>query len=271
FKDVILSKLVDLKQDGTFRLNQSYFNYCTGLTMTNDKFARLFEHPVRDPNKDLLTQFHMDVAASIQAVTDEIILRLTRSLAQEYNILNLCLAGGVALNCVANGKVLRDSAFKHIWIQPAAGDAGGALGAALAGWHLGLQKTRIVNHSDSMHGALLGPAYDQLTIEQQLSDAGAIYQSVSDSEAIDVSARSLAQGKAVGWFQGRMEFGPRALGSRSILADPRSPTMQKLLNLKIKHRESFRPFAPAVLRGDVATWFELDYDSPYMLLVADVK
>jgi len=271
FKDVILSKLVDLKQDGTFRLDQSYFNYCTGLTMTNDKFARLFEHPVRDPNKDLLTQFHMDVAASIQAVTDEIILRLTRSLAQEYNISNLCLAGGVALNCVANGKVLRDSAFKHIWIQPAAGDAGGALGAALAGWHLGLQKPRIVNHSDSMHGALLGPAYDQLTIEQQLSSAGAIYQSVSDSEAIDVAARSLAQGKAVGWFQGRMEFGPRALGSRSILADPRSSTMQKLLNLKIKHRESFRPFAPAVLRDDVATWFELDYDSPYMLLVADVK
>jgi carbamoyltransferase len=271
FKDVILSKLVDLKQDGTFRLDQSYFNYCTGLTMTNDKFARLFEHPVRDPNKDLLTQFHMDVAASIQAVTDEIILRLTRSLAQEYNISNLCLAGGVALNCVANGKVLRDSAFKHIWIQPAAGDAGGALGAALAGWHLGLQKPRIVNHSDSMHGALLGPAYDQLTIEQQLSGAGAIYQSVSDSEAIDVAARSLAQGKAVGWFQGRMEFGPRALGSRSILADPRSSTMQKLLNLKIKHRESFRPFAPAVLRDDVATWFELDYDSPYMLLVADVK
>jgi carbamoyltransferase len=271
YKDVILSKLVDLKQDGTFRLDQSYFDYCTGLTMTNDKFARLFGNPVRDPTKDLLTQFHMDVAASIQAVTDEIILRLTRSLAKEYNISNICLAGGVALNCVANGKVLRDAAFKNIWIQPAAGDAGGALGAALAGWHVGLQKPRVVNPSDSMQGALLGPGYDQLTIEQQLSSAGAVYERVSDRDAIDVAARSLAKGKAIGWFQGRMEFGPRALGSRSILADPRSPTMQKLLNLKIKHRESFRPFAPAVLRDDVASWFELDSDSPYMLLVADVK
>lgn len=271
YKDVILSKLVDLKQDGTFRLDQSYFNYCTGLTMTNDKFARLFGNPVRDPTKDLLTQFHMDVAASIQAVTDEIILRLTRSLAREYNISNICLAGGVALNCVANGKVLRDAAFKNIWIQPAAGDAGGALGAALAGWHVGLQKPRVVNPSDSMQGALLGPTYDQRTIEQQLSAAGAVYARVSDRDAIDVAARSLAKGKAVGWFQGRMEFGPRALGSRSILADPRSPTMQKLLNLKIKQRESFRPFAPAVLREDVASWFELDCDSPYMLLVADVK
>lgn len=271
YKDVILSKLVDLKQDGTFRLDQSYFDYCTGLTMTNDKFARLFGNPVRDPTKDLLTQFHMDVAASIQAVTDEIILRLTRSLAKEYNISDICLAGGVALNCVANGKILRDAAFKNIWIQPAAGDAGGALGAALAGWHVGLQKPRVVNPSDSMQGALLGPGYDQLTIEQQLSSAGAVYERVSDRDAIDVAARSLAKGKAVGWFQGRMEFGPRALGSRSILADPRSPTMQKLLNLKIKHRESFRPFAPAVLRDDVASWFELDSDSPYMLLVADVK
>jgi carbamoyltransferase len=271
YKDVILSKLVDLKQDGTFRLDQSYFDYCTGLTMTNDKFARLFGNPVRDPTKDLLTQFHMDVAASIQAVTAEIILRLTRSLAREYNISNICLAGGVALNCVANGKVLRDAAFKNIWIQPAAGDAGGALGAALAGWHVGLQKPRVVSASDSMQAALLGPVYDQLTIEQQLSNAGAVYERVSDRDAIDVAARSLAKGKAVGWFQGRMEFGPRALGSRSILADPRSPTMQKLLNLKIKQRESFRPFAPAVLREDVASWFELDSDSPYMLLVADVK
>jgi carbamoyltransferase len=271
YKNLILSKIVDLKQDGTFRLDQSYFNYCTGLTMTNEKFARLFGNPVRDPTKDPLTQFHMDVAASIQAVTDEVILRLTRSLAREYNISNLCLAGGVALNCVANGKVLRDGAFKNIWIQPAAGDAGGALGAALAGSHLGFQKPRVVNPSDSMQGALLGPAYDQPTIEQQLRSAGAVYERVSDYDAIDVAARSLANGKAVGWFQGRMEFGPRALGSRSILADPRSPTMQKLLNLKIKYRESFRPFAPAVLREDVGSWFELDYDSPYMLLVADVK
>ena len=271
YKDLILSKIVDLKEDGTFRLDQSYFNYCTGLTMTNDKFARLFGNPVRDPSKDLLTPFHMDIAASIQAVTDEIILRLTRSLAREYKIPNLCIAGGVALNCVANGKVLRDGAFENVWIQPAAGDAGGALGAALAGWHLGLEKPRVINPRDSMHGAFLGPSYDQGTIEQQLSREGAVYENASDGEVIDVTARSLAEGKAVGWFQGRMEFGPRALGSRSILADPRSPTMQKLLNLKIKHRESFRPFAPAVLREDVASWFELDYDSPYMLLVADVK
>ena len=271
YKDLILSKIVDLKEDGTFRLDQSYFNYCTGLTMTNDKFARLFGNPVRDPSKDLLTPFHMDIAASIQAVTDEIILRLTRSLAREYKIPNLCIAGGVALNCVANGKVLRDGAFENVWIQPAAGDAGGALGAALAGWHLGLEKPRVINPRDSMHGAFLGPSYDQGTIEQQLSGEGAVYENASDGDVIDVTARSLAEGKAVGWFQGRMEFGPRALGSRSILADPRSPTMQKLLNLKIKHRESFRPFAPAVLREDVASWFELDYDSPYMLLVADVK
>ena len=271
YKDLILSKIVDLKEDGTFRLDQSYFNYCTGLTMTNDKFARLFGNPVRDPSKDLLTPFHMDIAASIQAVTDAIILRLTRSLAREYKIPNLCIAGGVALNCVANGKVLRDGAFENVWIQPAAGDAGGALGAALAGWHLGLEKPRVINPRDSMHGAFLGPSYDQGTIEQQLSREGAVYENASDGDVIDVTARSLAEGKAVGWFQGRMEFGPRALGSRSILADPRSPTMQKLLNLKIKHRESFRPFAPAVLREDVASWFELDYDSPYMLLVADVK
>jgi carbamoyltransferase len=271
YKDLILSKIVDLKEDGTFRLDQSYFNYCTGLTMTNDKFARLFGNPVRDPSKDLLTPFHMDIAASIQAVTDAIILRLTRSLAREYKIPNLCLAGGVTLNCVANGKVLRDGAFESVWIQPAAGDAGGALGAALAGWHLGLQKPRVINPRDSTHGALLGPSYDQGTIEQQLRGEGAAYENSSDGEVIDVTARSLVEGKAVGWFQGRMEFGPRALGSRSILADPRSPTMQKLLNLKIKYRERFRPFAPAVLREDVARWFELDYDSPYMLLVADVK
>ena len=271
YKDLILSKIVDLKRDGTFRLDQSYFNYCTGLTMTNDKFARLFGNPVRDPMKDRLTPFHMNIAASIQAVTDEIFLRLTRSLAAEYKMPNLCLAGGAALNCVANGKILRDGAFENIWIQPAAGDAGGALGAALAGWHIGLQKPRVVNPRDSMHGALLGPSYDQALIEQELAREGAVYQIASDRDLIDITARSLAQGKAVGWFQGRMEFGPRALGSRSILADPRSPTMQKLLNLKIKYRESFRPFAPAVLRKDVGSWFELDYDSPYMLLVADVK
>jgi carbamoyltransferase len=271
YKDIILSKIVDLKEDGTFRLDQSYFDYCTGLTMTNAKFAQLFNHPVRDASKDLLTQFHMDIAASIQAVTDEIILRLTRSLAREYRIPNLCLAGGVALNCVANGKVLRDGTFKDIWIQPAAGDAGGALGAALAGWHLGLEKPRVINRGDSMKGALLGPTYDQVSIERCLRRAGVVYEVSSDREVIDITARALAEGQAVGWFQGRMEFGPRALGARSILADPRSPTMQKLLNLKVKYRESFRPFAPAVLREDVAHWFDLDYDSPYMLLVAGVR
>jgi carbamoyltransferase len=239
--------------------------------MTNAKFAQLFNHPVRDASKDLLTQFHMDIAASIQAVTDEIILRLTRSLAREYRIPNLCLAGGVALNCVANGKVLRDGTFKDIWIQPAAGDAGGALGAALAGWHLGLEKPRVINRGDSMKGALLGPTYDQVSIERCLRRAGVVYEVSSDREVIDITARALAEGQAVGWFQGRMEFGPRALGARSILADPRSPTMQKLLNLKVKYRESFRPFAPAVLREDVAHWFDLDYDSPYMLLVAGVR
>jgi carbamoyltransferase len=271
FKDLILSKLIDLKEDGTFRLDQSYFNYCTGLTMTNERFAKLFGEPVRQPEKDLLTPFHMDVAASIQAVTDEILLRLTRSLAREYRIPNLCLAGGVALNCVANGKVLRDKAFKHVWIQPASGDAGGAIGAALAAWHLELDKPRTLSGGDSMKGAYLGPSYTQTEIEKRLSAAGALFHNVSDQELIDLTARALAEGKAVGWFQGRMEFGPRALGARSILADPRSQTMQKMLNLKVKYRESFRPFAPAVLREHVADWFEIDCDSPYMLLVADVK
>ncbi len=271
FKDLILSKIVDLKEDGTFHLDQSYFNYCTGLTMTNDRFAELFGQPVRRPEKDLLTSFHMDVAASIQAVTDEIILRLTRGLAREYGIRNLCLAGGVALNCVANGKILRDGAFDQIWIQPAAGDAGGAIGAALAAWYLELDNPRTVNGHDGMKGSYLGPAYSQSEIENRLTACNAVFDKVSDEEMIEISAQALADGKAIGWFQGRMEFGPRALGSRSILGDPRSPAMQKTLNLKVKYRESFRPFAPAVLREDVADWFELDCDSPYMLLVADVK
>ena len=271
FKNLILSKLIDLKEDGTFRLDQSYFNYCTGLTMTNDRFAELFGEPVRQPDRDQLTPFHMDVAASIQAVTDEIVLRLTRTLAREYGIRNLCLAGGVALNCVANGKVLRDGAFDQIWIQPAAGDAGGAIGAALAAWHLELDKPRAHNGRDGMKGSYLGPFYSQSEIEKRLSASGAVFDKVSEEELIEVSARALSDGKAVGWFQGRMEFGPRALGARSILGDPRSPTMQKMLNLKVKYRESFRPFAPAVMREDVADWFELDRDSPYMLLVADVK
>ena len=271
FKDAILEKLIDLKEDGSFRLDQDYFNYATGLTMTNDKFAELFGEPVREPETDLLTQFHMDVAASIQAVTEEIVLRLTRTLAKEHDIPNLCMAGGVALNCVANGKILRDGAFKDIWVQPAAGDAGGAVGAALAAWHKEFENERTVVPGDAMKGAYLGPAFSQAAIEKELGDCGAVFETVSDEEMIDATARALADGKAVGWFQGRMEFGPRALGARSILGDPRSESMQKTLNLKVKYRESFRPFAPSVLREDVNDWFELDYDSPYMLLVADVQ
>ncbi len=272
FAQLILDRLVDLKDDGTFRLNMDYFDYCTGLTMTNRRFADLFGAPARRPDKDLLTPFHMDIAASVQRVTEEIVLRLTRSLAGEYGLSDLCLAGGVALNCVANGKVLRDGRFKRIWIQPAAGDAGGALGAALCVHHGLLGQPRSpASLSDTMKGAYLGPQYLQADIEQRLSSLGARFDVVEDSDLSAAAAGDLATGKAVGWFQGRMEFGPRALGARSILGDPRSPTMQKMLNLKVKYRESFRPFAPAVLREDVGDWFELDTDSPYMLLVADVQ
>ena len=271
FKDLILDKLIDLKDDGSFRLDQSYFNYCTGLTMTNDKFAALFGEPVRKAESDQLTQFHMDVAASIQAVTEEIVLHLTRSLAKEFNIPYLCMAGGVALNCVANGKILRDGAFRDMWVQPAAGDAGGAVGAALAAWHRELGNDRKVVKPDSMRGTYLGPAYSQAEIETRLTACGAVFETVSEAEMINLTARALADEKAVGWLQGRMEFGPRALGGRSVLGDPRSETMQKTLNLKVKYRESFRPFAPSVLREDVNAWFEFDHDSPYMLLVADVQ
>ena len=272
FKDRIIEHLLDLKPDGTFRLDMSYFNYCTGLTMTNERFADLFGEPVRRPDKELLTQFHMDLAASVQAVTEEIILRLGRSLAREYHRPNLCLAGGVALNCVANGRLLRDGCFKNIWVQPAAGDAGGALGAALAAWHLLLDNPRTADgRRDAMAGALLGPEFSQADIERRLRAAGARFAVLSDTDVIEQTASSLAEGKAVGWMQGRMEYGPRSLGARSILADPRSPTMQKLLNLKIKYRESFRPFAPAVLREKAPEWFEFDGDSPYMLFVAGVR
>ena len=271
YKELILDKLVDLKEDGSFRLDQSYFNYATGLTMVNQKFANLFGEPIRKPDTDKLTQFHMDIAASVQSVTEEIVLTMTRSLAKEYNIPNLCMAGGVALNCVANGKILRDKAFKDIWIQPASGDAGGALGGALAVWHKELNKPRKVNPNDAMQGSYLGPAYEQDFIENELSTCGAKFDTVSESEMIDQTAQALADGKATGWFQGRMEFGPRSLGGRSILGDPRSEKMQKTLNLKVKYRESFRPFAPSVLREDVSEWFEADYGSPYMLLVDDVK
>jgi|SRR5882724_6302061 len=271
YVDEILDKLIDLKADGTFRLDQSYFDYCTGLTMTNDRFAALFGQPVRRP-EDSLTPFHMNIAASIQAVTEEIMTRLARSAARETGMRKLCLAGGVALNCVANGKVLRSRIFDDIWIQPAAGDAGGALGAALYAYYqqgCGLQKP--LPGGDAMRGAYLGPAYAASDTEYRLQRSGARYTTLAEDELIEAAARALAAGKAVGWFQGRMEFGPRALGARSILGDPRSPTMQKMLNLKIKYRESFRPFAPSILRQDLADWFDCDVDSPYMLLVARVK
>ncbi|WP_416678817.1 carbamoyltransferase [Candidatus Pseudothioglobus sp. Uisw_016] len=271
YKDLILDKLIDLKEDGSFRLDQSYFNYAIGLTMVNQKFADLFGEPIRKQDTDKLTQFHMDIAASVQAVTEEIVLTMTRSLAQEYNIPNLCMAGGVALNCVANGKILRDKSFKDIWIQPASGDAGGALGGALAVWHKELNNPRVVNPNDAMQGSYLGPSYEQDSIEAELTKCGARFESVSEDEMIEQTAQALADSKAVGWFQDRMEFGPRSLGGRSILGDPRSEKMQKTLNLKVKYRESFRPFAPSVLREDVSEWFEADYDSPYMLLVDDVK
>ncbi len=271
FKDLILEHLVDLKDDGSFRLNQKYFNYTTGLTMTSKALEDLFGHPVRKPETDQLTQFHMDIAASVQAVTEEIMLRITRDLAREHGIRNLCMAGGVALNCVANGKILRDGAFDNLWVQPAAGDAGGALGAAYAVWHQEMKQPRMSGPGDQMRGAYLGPKFEDDAIAKELETAGAKFSTHEKDEVINLTAQELADGKAVGWFQGRMEFGPRALGARSILGDPRSETMQKTLNLKVKYRESFRPFAPSVLREDVGDWFELEEDSPYMLIVADVQ
>jgi carbamoyltransferase len=266
----ILDHLIDLKPDGSYRLDQSYFDYCTGLTMTNSKFDGLFGAPPRKP-ADPLTQREMDLAASVQAVTEEVVLRMTRALREETGMQNLCLAGGVALNCVANGKVLRDGKFKQVWVQPAAGDAGGALGAALAAHHLFLDQPRSASQGrDRMQGAYLGPLYARADIEAQLAASGAKFSVVPDAELIEQAATLLASENVVGWFQGRMEFGPRALGGRSILGDPRSPQMQSVLNLKIKYRESFRPFAPSVLREHVSEWFGLDEDSPYMLMVADV-
>lgn len=274
FKDLIMENLIDVKEDGSYRLDQSYFNYASGLTMTNDKFAKLFGRPVRQPDTDMLEAFHMDIAASIQAVTEEIVMRMVRSLAEEYpDIPNLCMAGGVALNCVANGKVLREGAFENMWVQPAAGDAGGALGAAQAAWHKELKnpRKRDTNYRDDMQGSYLGPQYSQEEIEARLKASGAIFEVMDDDDAVDATADALAEGKAVGWFNGRMEFGPRSLGNRSILGDPRSESMQKALNLKVKFRESFRPFAPSVLREDVSEWFDFDGDSPYMLMVDKVK
>jgi carbamoyltransferase len=269
YVSLIRDNLIDLKPDGSFWVDQSYFDYCTGLTMTNARFDTLFGGPARKAEAPV-TQKDMDLAASIQAVTEEVILRLTRGLQAETGARNLCLAGGVALNCVANGKVLRDGRFDNIWIQPAAGDAGGALGAALAGYHMTLAKPRGAL-ADAMQGSYLGPAYEQKDIERRLREAGAKFEVLDDNELIARSSTALAEQKALGWHQGRMEFGPRALGGRSILGDARSPTIQRTLNLQVKYRESFRPFAPAVLREDVADWFELDGDSPYMLLVAPVR
>ena len=270
YKDLIIEKLMDLKEDGTFKLDMKYFNYATGLTMTNKKFSNLFGQPVRNPKKNPLTDFHMDIAASIQAVTEEVVLRLSKNIANEYKIKNLCLAGGVALNCVANGKIVKEKIFDDVWIQPAAGDAGGSLGAALAYWYRELKKPR-KKFEDQMKGSYLGPKFDNNIIEQKLKNLKANFVKKTSEEISLTVAKELSNSKTVGWFQGKMEFGPRALGGRSILADPRSSKMQKELNLKIKFRESFRPFAPSVLREDLKNWFELDNDSPYMLLVSEVR
>jgi carbamoyltransferase len=270
FKKLILDKIIDLKEDGTFRLDQQYFDYCTGLRMTNDRFAELFGGKARKP-EELLTQHHMDLAASVQAVTEEIVLRLGRSVKKETGAKNICLAGGVALNCVANGKLLRERLFDNIWVQPAAGDAGGAVGAAFAAYHGFMGQPRKLNgHMDGMAGSYLGPAFGDEEIAQRLAVAGAKFTQLTPEQTIEQTAQALAESKAVGWMQGRMEFGPRSLGARSILGDARSPTMQKTLNLKVKYRESFRPFAPAVLREDVEQYFDIESDSPYMLMVAPV-
>ena len=270
FKDIILDKLIDVKEDGSFRLSMDYFNYATGLTMTNSKFAKLFNMNRREPENNL-SQIHMDMAASIQAATEEIVLKITRFLSKEYKLENLCMAGGVALNCVANGKILKEGLFKNIWIQPASGDAGGALGAAQAFYYQELDNKRQILKTDSMNGSYLGPQFTDDQVENELKSCGANYKKLTQDQIINDTAKALSEEKAVGWFQGRMEFGPRSLGNRSIIADPRSENMQKNLNLKVKYRESFRPFAPAVLFEKVSEWFEINSESPYMLLVADVK
>ena len=266
-----IKQLIDIKDDGSFRLDQQYFNYATGLTMTNARFNNLFGQKPRDPKKDKITQFHMDIAASIQKVTEEIMIKLTKSIKNEFGIKNLCLAGGVALNCVANGKILEEKIFDNIWIQPASGDAGGSLGAALALWHLENNNKRVVNSNDDMKGSYLGTEFSQNEIERELTSLGAKFETLEYKDLINMTSEILSNEKTIGWFQGRMEFGPRALGCRSILGDPRSDRMQKNLNLKVKYRESFRPFAPSVLREDLSEWFDMNVDSPYMLLVANIK
>ena len=271
YEDKIKNNLIDIKEDGSFHLEQKYFNYATGLTMTSKKFDNLFGQNPRDSKKEKLTQFHMDIAASIQKVTEDIMIKLTKSLKQEFNIPNLCLAGGVALNCVANGKILKEKIFDNIWVQPAAGDAGGSLGAALALWHIEQNNPRKVNSKDDMQGSYLGPEYTQTQIEEQLDRIGAKYETLNEDDLIDIASTNLSSGEAIGWFQGRMEFGPRALGGRSILGDPRSSETQKNLNLKVKYRESFRPFAPSILRDDLSEWFDTNVDSPYMLMVSNIN
>ncbi len=269
--DKIIDNLIDIKDDGSFNLNQKYFNYSTGLTMTNDKFHNLFGSKPRDSQKEKITQFHMDIASSIQRVTEIVMVKLVKSLKEEYKLTNLCLAGGVALNCVANGKILKEKIFENIWIQPAAGDAGGSLGAALAMWHIEKNKERKLNNKDEMRGSYLGPEYSQEEIEKQLNEIGANFKIHQEDEIIEKTANDLTKGNAIGWFQGKMEFGPRALGNRSIIGDARSESMQKNLNLKVKFRESFRPFAPSILKENVKDWFDINCESPYMLLVANVK
>ena len=271
YAEKIIKNLIDVKEDGSFWLDQNYFDYATSLTMTNDKFDNLFGQKARDSKKEKLTQFHMDIAASIQKVTEDIMIKIVKSLKEEFNIPNLCLAGGVALNCVVNGKILNSKIFDNIWIHPAAGDAGGSLGAALALWHIDQNNPREVNLEDGMQGSYLGPEYKQSEIEKELDEIGALYQVKNEEDLIDCTAEDLSKGDAIGWFQGRMEFGPRALGGRSILGDPRSEIMQKNLNLKVKYRESFRPFAPSILREDVSDWFEMSNDSQYMLIVANIN
>ena len=271
YENKIKDNLIDIKADGSFRLNQNYFNYATGLTMTNNKFHDLFGQRPRNSKKDKITQFHMDIAASIQKVTEDVMLTLANSLRKEFNIPNLCLAGGVALNCVANGKILENKIFDKIWIQPASGDAGGSLGSALAFWYIEQNNKRKISNTDDMQGSYLGPQYSQKEIEEKLNSLRAKFEILNEENLINKTAEDLSKGHAIGWFQGRMEFGPRALGARSIIGDPRSSSMQKNLNLKVKYRESFRPFAPSVLSDDVSDWFKIDVNSPYMLLVANVK
>jgi carbamoyltransferase len=270
FKDIILDKLIDVKEDGSFRLNMDYFDYAIDLTMTNNKFAKIFNIKRREPENKLL-QIHMDIAASIQAVTEEIVLKITRFLSKEFNLQNLCMAGGVALNCVVNSKILKEGLFKNIWIQPASGDAGGALGAAQAFYYQELDNKREILKTDLMNGSYLGPQFNDDQVESELKSCGANYKKLTLDQTIKDAAKALSEEKAIGWFQGRMEFGPRSLGNRSIIADPRSEKMQKNLNLKVKYRESFRPFAPAVLYEKVSEWFEISSESPYMLFVADIK